>query len=234
MTPLSRDRPWRTAEGQYFGTTNIRGPIGQFYVDSLRPAQRRSTCDCAGCEARQEEKRTAEYMAKLEAPTDVGMTWKVRRALQDEAERMGDRLEAGGFLFGRIEPHVLGRDIRAVITGFSHCRSEDQREPGRFTVSRTHLHEAFRDPNFIGCWHTHVKTRTLEPSEVDCGAWSARADEVSWRPGRPPGYIGLILTSPGTWNSWGIQMRAYFAQPLRYDIPPEQREPRPIAIREMS
>jgi hypothetical protein len=180
------------------------------------------------------EKRAAEVMAELEAPTEVGMTWKTRRALQEEAERMGDRLEAGGFLFGTIGPHPLGRTTRAVITGFSHCRSDDDRAPDTFRVSRTHLHEALRDPNFIGCWHTHVTSRSLQPSDRDLGAWGARADQVSWRSGRAPGYIGLILSSPGTWNSWGIQLRAYFAQPLRYDIPPEQREPRPIAIREMA
>jgi hypothetical protein len=162
------------------------------------------------------------------------MTWKMRRALQEEAERMGDRLEAGGFLFGTIGPHVLGRTTRAVISRFSHCRLEDRRSRDRFRVSGDHLEEALRDPSCIGCWHTHVKTFSLQPSDADLGLWGGRADQVSWRSGRAPGYIGLILSSPGTWNSWGIQMRAYFAQPLRYDIPVEEREPRPIAIREMS
>lgn len=217
--------------GETFVDSNTED--AQRFPTSFKPANGRGVSPPTQ-RARQTFTPAFQVEAKLEPPTDVTMTWKVRRSLQEEAARMGNRLEAGGFLFGQIEPHVLGLTTRVQIQRFSHCRLDDKRTASTFDVSSDHLEEALQDPTCIGDWHTHPSIRSLTPSEKDIGAWGGRADRVSWRRGRAPGYIGLIISSEdGAWVSWGMRLSAWFAPPLRYDVPPAEREPKPIPIREV-
>ncbi len=115
---------------------------------------------------------------------------------------------------------------------FSRPRLDDERKVKSLRLSEDHLEKAFDGGlsrlQLIGDWHTHVGSDSFQPSETDIGAWGARADRVSWKAGRPPGYVGLILV--GDPRAQGMQLRAWFDQPLRWDIPPEEREPKPLPI----
>ena len=179
---------------------------------------------------------TYEAEAALEPPTEVRLSWKVRRELQDEAALMGDSRESGGFLWGRMLPHVLGRTTVAEITGFSHNRPDDDRTLKSLLLSEAHVEEAFLgNPQAIGDWHTHITRGSFAPSDPDLSVWAARSQHVSWRAGRAPGYIGLIVGAEvgRSWLPGAMELRAFFVPPARWDVPPDEREPRPIAIREV-
>ncbi len=177
-----------------------------------------------------------EYEAKLEPPTEVTMTWKLRRRLQEEAAQTGETRETGGFLFGRIEPHILGRTTRAQIHDFSAgCPLFRERTADHLRFTDAAVAEALGNRAFLGSWHTHGSRGAFGPSDTDRNAWGGMADQVSWRSGRAPGIVGLIVAADEgkSWIAPAMQLRAWFTPPLRYDVPPDEREPKPIAIREV-
>lgn len=200
-----------------------------------QPLVYRRSCGCASCEAGRFTP-VSRPEAKLLAPTEVRMTWKLRRRLQEEAARSGDQVEAGGFVYGRCEPHILGTTTRLEILDFSAgSRLFARRTAGSAEFSRSALQEALRSPDIVGDWHSHCSRGSFEPSATDLGGWGARADQVSWRTSRSPGYIGLIVCADEgqQWITQAMQLRAWFVPPLRSDGSLLMREPHPIPIREV-
>jgi len=183
------------------------------------------------------ERELRSAAARLSPPTEILMSFKVRHALQQTAaEWSGDGLESGGFLFGRIRPDCFGK-TRVEILEFSPPRRADTRKAGWMRSSLIDIVKALNGElsqwALVGDWHTHLGDKaSLEPSSEDIDAWGGRADHVSWKLGRPPGYIGLIVAGTGR-SAYGLRLQPWFVPPLRYDILPEDREPKPIAIREV-
>jgi hypothetical protein len=114
----------------------------------------------------------------LEPPSEVRMSFAIRRALQHEAaEASSDGLESGGFLFGRIEPDIFGIGTRVEILDLSHAwRASEKRAAGSMRWSPEHMADVVSGKEskwpLIGDWHTRL-------------TWAAGVERLTASAGRP-------------------------------------------------
>jgi proteasome lid subunit RPN8/RPN11 len=179
---------------------------------------------------------SSSQTAHVLPPTSVHISWKLHRSLREiAAEWSATGLESGGFLFGKLKPDCFETGTLAEILEFSRPRLDDKREASRLHWDERHLEEALSgqlsDLPLVGDWHTHP-TGVLAPSEADLKFWRGNANEVSWRAGRAPGYIGMIIGpgSPGgLLTASNARTEAWFMPPLRWDG--ASTEPEPLSIK---
>jgi hypothetical protein len=209
-------------------------------LPSLRPSgprERPPGTACGSTPTRTPYVPPSSQTAGVTPPTLVRISWKVSRSLREvAAEWSASGLETAGFLFGKMKVDCFGTGTLAEILEFSRPCRDDKRGASSLHYSERHLEDAFSgrlsDFPLIGGWHTHP-SGSVEASPADFDSWRGDANEVSWREGRAPGYIGVIIgaKSPsGHWTAANLQEQAYFMPPMRWDGASTEPGPLPIKV----